>query len=37
VLDKNLFEIDPHEIDEVKVLFTIMDGKVRYDHLGLTK
>jgi len=37
VLDQNLFEIDPHEIDKVKVLFTIMDGKVTFDHLGLTE
>jgi len=37
VLDKNLFDIDPHEIDETKVLFTIMNGKVVYDAMGATK
>ncbi len=37
VLDQNLFDIDPHEIDKTKVLFTIMNGKVTYDHLGITK
>ncbi|WP_427963468.1 amidohydrolase [Altererythrobacter sp.] len=30
VLDQNLFEVDPHKIDQVKILFTIMDGKVRH-------
>lgn len=30
VLDKNLFDIDPTEISEVKVLMTMMDGVVRY-------
>jgi len=30
VLDQNLFDIDPHKIHKVKVLCTIMDGKVRH-------
>jgi len=30
VLDKNLFDMDPHDIHKAKVLLTIMDGKVRY-------
>ncbi len=30
VLDKNLFDIDPHDIYKAKILITIMDGKVRY-------
>jgi len=37
VLDQNLFDIDPHEIDETKVLFTILNGKLVYDHLGATR
>jgi len=37
VLDQNLFDIDPHEIDKTKVLFTIMNGQVTFDHLGATK
>jgi len=37
VLDHNLFDIDPHEIDKTEVLFTIMNGKVTYDHLGVTQ
>ena len=37
VLDQNLFDIDPHKIDETKVLFTIMNGKVVHDHLGVTQ
>jgi len=31
VLDKNLFEIEPHTIDKVKVLYTIMDGRLVYE------
>jgi len=31
VLDKNLFEIEPHTIDEVEVLYTIMDGRLVYE------
>ncbi|SHG07695.1 hypothetical protein SAMN04487965_3268 [Microbulbifer donghaiensis] len=30
VLDQNLFEIDPHDIYKAKVVFTMMDGVVRY-------
>jgi predicted amidohydrolase YtcJ len=30
ILDRNLLEIDPHDIYKAKVLITIMDGKVRY-------
>ncbi len=36
VLEDNLFEIDPHRIDQTQVLFTIMNGRVVYDHLGVT-
>lgn len=32
VLEKNLFEIDPNDIAEVKVLYTMMDGKLTHDH-----
>ena len=31
VLEKNLFEIAPHEIHKTKVLMTVMNGKVRHD------
>ncbi len=31
VLDQNLFEIDSKDIDETRVLQTIMDGKIVYD------
>ncbi|MDK3075947.1 amidohydrolase [Sedimentitalea sp. JM2-8] len=37
VLDQNLFEIDPHDIDETQILLTIMNGEVTYDHLGVTQ
>ncbi len=30
VLDRNLFEIDPHDIHKAKVLFTMMDGVMRH-------
>jgi predicted amidohydrolase YtcJ len=30
VIDQNLFEIDPHDIHDAKVMPSIMDGKVRY-------
>ena len=30
VLDKNLFDIDPHDIYNTKVLMTMMDGVVRH-------
>jgi len=30
VLDQNLFEIDPHEIHNASVIFTMMDGVVRH-------
>jgi len=36
VLDHNLFDIDPHKINEAKVLFTIMNGKVVYDAMDAT-
>ncbi|WP_132859750.1 amidohydrolase family protein [Shimia isoporae] len=32
VLDKDLYEIDPNDISEVDVLFTMMGGEVVYDH-----
>ncbi|MGM0846110.1 MAG: amidohydrolase [Bacillota bacterium] len=31
ILDRNLFECDPEEIKECKVLLTIMDGRVVYE------
>ena len=37
VLEKNLFDIDPHDIHKTKVLLTIMDGKVRHDAMNVTK
>ena len=30
VLDKNLLDIDPMEINESKVLYTVSDGRVVY-------
>jgi len=32
VLDKNLFDIDPHDIHKAKVEMTMMDGVIRYQH-----
>ncbi|MGV6803135.1 MAG: amidohydrolase [Ruegeria sp.] len=32
VLSENLFEIDPNDISEVDVLYTIMNGKPTWDH-----
>ncbi len=32
VLEKDLFDVDPYKINEVKVLYTMMDGKLTYDH-----
>ncbi len=32
VLSQNLYEIDPNEISEVDVLYTIMDGNITWDH-----
>ena len=31
VLDRNLFEIDPHEIHQAQVVLTVMDGEVVYE------
>lgn len=31
VLARNLFEIDPHEIHEVPILLTMMDGRITHD------
>jgi predicted amidohydrolase YtcJ len=31
VLDKNLFEVAPHEIHKTKVLMTVMNGQVRHE------
>ncbi len=30
VLDRNLFDVDPMQLPEVEVLFTIVDGKIAY-------
>ena len=32
VLDENLYEVDPDRISEVKVLYTMMDGELTWDH-----
>jgi predicted amidohydrolase YtcJ len=32
VLNRNLFEIDPIEIDKMQVLLAIVDGKIVYDY-----
>ena len=31
VLDRNLFEIDPYEIHQTKVVMTILDGKTVFE------
>jgi predicted amidohydrolase YtcJ len=31
MLDRNLYKIDPTDIDKVKVLLTITDGKVVHE------
>ncbi|HUN62267.1 MAG TPA: amidohydrolase family protein [Candidatus Sulfotelmatobacter sp.] len=31
MLDRNIFDIDPHTIDQTKVLLTIVGGKIVYD------
>jgi predicted amidohydrolase YtcJ len=31
VVSRNIFEIDPNEIDKAKVVATIMDGRVVYE------
>jgi predicted amidohydrolase YtcJ len=31
LLDRNIFEIDPHKISETKVVTTIVDGKIVYE------
>ena len=31
ILDRNIFEIDPSQIDQTKVVCTIVDGKVAYE------
>ncbi len=32
VLSQNLYDIDPNDISEVDVLYTIMDGNITWDH-----
>ena len=32
VIDRNLFEIDPREISETRVMMTMVDGKIVYQH-----
>ena len=34
VLDKNLFDIEPHTINDVKVLYTVMNGRLMYEDDG---
>jgi predicted amidohydrolase YtcJ len=31
MVDRNIFEVDPHTIDQTKVLFTIVGGKIVYE------
>jgi predicted amidohydrolase YtcJ len=31
ILTRDIFKIDPNEIDQVKVVMTIMDGRVVYE------
>jgi predicted amidohydrolase YtcJ len=31
VLEKNLFEVDPHDIHKTKVVMTVMNGQVRHE------
>jgi len=37
VLEKDLFDVDPHTIQDVKVLYTMMDGNITYDHSKTTE
>ena len=32
VLSEDLYEIDPDNISDVQVLYTIMNGELTYDH-----
>ena len=32
VLEKNLYEVDPNDISEVKVLYTMMNGRITWNH-----
>lgn len=34
VLERNLFEVDPMRLKDVKVLLTLLEGEVVYDNLG---
>ena len=31
VLDKNLFEVAPHDIHETRVAMTVMNGRIRHE------
>jgi hypothetical protein len=31
VLERNLFELDPHEIGEVEVIMTLLGGRIVYE------
>jgi predicted amidohydrolase YtcJ len=31
VLDRNVFEIDPHDIHTANVVLTMMDGRIRHE------
>jgi predicted amidohydrolase YtcJ len=31
LVDRNIFEIDPHTIDDTKVVITIVEGKLAYE------
>ena len=37
VVDQDLFEIDPHKIDQTKVMLTMVGGKVVYASDGFSK
>ena len=36
-VDQDLFQIDPHKIDQTKVLLTVVEGKVVYAAEGWNK
>jgi predicted amidohydrolase YtcJ len=31
MIDRNIFEVDPHTIDQTKVVLTIVGGKIVYE------
>ena len=34
IIDKDILEIDPHQIGNISVIMTIVGGKIVYDDIG---